>query len=762
MTDTRPIPAQTIRGRLAGAALIAVLAGASVAPVASADVDPVARGMAAAAMGNISPVPSPSGTAVGDTAAINAAFAKAGNGGTVRFPAGKTYLVGERCAGWPGSASGAVPALVDLNGSTIKLNPTVVKSTTTATATTGTTSVPVATGHGADFCAGDWVLLRDVYANKIYSYPAKVTAVSSDTLAVTAISMASGITVPSGGVIERVDAPLYIAAGGLPVRVTSGTVDGNLSNRSTQSQVWSYGDLLVVQGASRANVDHMHFLNGAVSGLGLDDSSYTAVTESHFENLAGIGLWPGGAGTQVDFIVAGNTFKNVFQFTGATTPTADQFGHTSSQGAIASSNGSLRTVIANNTVDTSTGYCISTIQSPYSYEYAITGNALKSCDMGAWQVRADGLATITGNFAMNSGHDTPYVPGAKETTQINTSGDAEVVVSSNVFFDTVLNVVNDSKKVAITGNYFSNPDLTNVTRNTNVNIVAALGLFNATTFSGSATIAGNTFVGPSGAVTNSLDLLRLSAAKHVAVTGNNFTGGWIGLSILSAATDITIFGNDFVDQSNSNSGAQNAAAILSGNIALTNVQIAHNNMTLETSGTAAWSGINLAAATYTNASVTDNGIHENGVTPASGSQGIVFTGTGAGLTLDSNRITMNSAGRNAIAASSASAALTLRDNTLNPAGVAFNIGSAAFQAVPLKPDTFANYPTCAAAYKGLKGTITDSSTSTFGATIAGAGGNIEPTTCNGTNWIVGQLAPANDNLPAGTVKLAKLGLSSPK
>ena len=45
-------------------------------------------------------------------------------------------------------------------------------------------------------------------------------------------------------------------------------------------------------------------------------------------------------------------------------------------------------------------------------------------------------------------------------------------------------------------------------------------------------------------------------------------------------------------------------------------------------------------------------------------------------------------------------------------------------------------PTCNSAAEGSRGSVTDATSSTWGATLVGGGSNHEPAYCNGTNWIV--------------------------
>jgi hypothetical protein len=59
------------------------------------------------------------------------------------------------------------------------------------------------------------------------------------------------------------------------------------------------------------------------------------------------------------------------------------------------------------------------------------------------------------------------------------------------------------------------------------------------------------------------------------------------------------------------------------------------------------------------------------------------------------------------------------------------------QTVKTKPVTLSQLPTAAMAGTGTRAFITDGSTATFGATVAGGGANIVPIYSDGTNWKVG-------------------------
>lgn len=65
-----------------------------------------------------------------------------------------------------------------------------------------------------------------------------------------------------------------------------------------------------------------------------------------------------------------------------------------------------------------------------------------------------------------------------------------------------------------------------------------------------------------------------------------------------------------------------------------------------------------------------------------------------------------------------------------------NFGNVVCTTVKTTPSTFAQLPS-PVGNAGARGYVTDSTVSTFGATVAGGGANQVPVWSNGTNWLVG-------------------------
>jgi hypothetical protein len=52
------------------------------------------------------------------------------------------------------------------------------------------------------------------------------------------------------------------------------------------------------------------------------------------------------------------------------------------------------------------------------------------------------------------------------------------------------------------------------------------------------------------------------------------------------------------------------------------------------------------------------------------------------------------------------------------------------------PVTFSRLPACTSSIEGARGAVSDSATSTWGATVAGGGSSHILAYCDGTNWTV--------------------------
>jgi hypothetical protein len=77
--------------------------------------------------------------------------------------------------------------------------------------------------------------------------------------------------------------------------------------------------------------------------------------------------------------------------------------------------------------------------------------------------------------------------------------------------------------------------------------------------------------------------------------------------------------------------------------------------------------------------------------------------------------------------------LTTLVSFLSTAFTSFTVSSY----IKTTPVTFGDLPSAASAGAGARAFVTDGSTATFNATIAGGGANVVPVFSDGTNWKVG-------------------------
>ena len=69
-----------------------------------------------------------------------------------------------------------------------------------------------------------------------------------------------------------------------------------------------------------------------------------------------------------------------------------------------------------------------------------------------------------------------------------------------------------------------------------------------------------------------------------------------------------------------------------------------------------------------------------------------------------------------------------------PSNVGFNSAFAAKQDWPMPSSTVAGLPACTSGLRGQWYMITDATTPTYNAALAGSGAVVVPAICNGTSW----------------------------
>ena len=610
---------------------------------------------------NYTTVPLATGNSLTDTAAINAAIAQAGAGGVVSFPPNQVYAI----RNYAGSYT-VIPRLVLGNGSTLKLDPVVSTTLASGTVVVGTTSLAVT--DSTVFNVGDSLAVSDGAGN--FTFPCIIHAIDlpSNTLTVSAITFAGGATINAGAnaVVIRNDNCLYFQwgaqTGSQAIEVSGFVFDGNSANRTVGRQ-WCNQQLLDFNGSpsypSQAWAHHNTFQHGPCDAFASNDMAYLKVTDNHFIDIFGNGTHPGGSGASVDVIIAENSFSNVTQATGTSTPTLPNYGHVTGYAAMCTSEGPKRLVIANNVVDGAAGCGFDGLNlTAYHTDFSITGNVFYNCTMGGFRVLTGKQAAIVGNIIENCGHETPYISGGHEVTYIGGGTPADVTISGNVFVESPFFIWNDSSKITVSGNNFTN--LVNVAGSV---IVAGLYITYSSTGCSKINVTGNNFRGPMTAAeltavaNNPLNGIQFVNGTNINIANNVISGYRLGIFANGGATglkNVAISGNVLQDQINS--GGTNAHGVLSSGSTLLGFSINNNQISRLNDTTATWIGIehNGPMTKVNNASISNNRITAE-VSPASGATGMTFGALSmAGFTINGNEIYLSGGTVGAIGFSGAS------------------------------------------------------------------------------------------------------------
>lgn len=590
------------------------------------------------------------GNHVTDTAAINAAFAAAGSGGVVIFPSDQTYRTYRK----PGTLT-TLPRLVKGNGCTLKLRDEVSTTLTGGPYSAGATSITVASSTGIS--AGDFLMISNASA---YIYPAYVSNVVGNTLTVTALAFASGASVTGGDPVSTSDRCLSIEAGedGY-VEVTGLTFDGNQANRPSNRR-WTAFSLVDVAGGAptyspKMWFHHNVFQNSACDALGAANIPYTVVSDNHFENIYGNGYHPGSsvAGSTVDHICTNNTFSDVFKYTGSTSPTLLQYGHVSGHGAIVTSQGPARYVVANNVVDVSKGYGFDGVDNSATTHITVTSNVFKDCKHGAFRAESatGSKAVFSGNVIQSCGQSGSVDTGsASEVTKIHSCTAADMVISDNVFDNSVFGIFGSSGQIVVANNTFNL-----------ITKVSASGETGALMLVGGSckdiVVTGNYFRGPrtaaeSTAVSDTpLTAIEAFGTVNLSVTNNIISGFRHGLANNgNSLTGLLISGNVFTDQVN-NGGTNAHGVLLSAATSLNGVSIVNNVITRQNETMGAWLGIEVGLITNMNGLLISGNLITSHVTGTH--TGITMgSNTGSGVSISNNTVKLFDAGDQSILVSS--------------------------------------------------------------------------------------------------------------
>jgi parallel beta-helix repeat protein len=590
-----------------------------------------------------------------DAASLNAALLAAA-GGVMRLPAGQTYVIGGKAS--QVLVNSAPPILIDGSGSTIQVTSAVVAATLSATASAGSTALVLQAGQGVLFAAGDRITLNAAaYATATYAR-ATVASVTGDTLNIAALTMDAGTTLAAGSFVQH-DNNLYIQQTGsialtaLPNTTLRNIVfDGNSTARIANGLRQSYSGNMLLQPVQVAmTIDNCTFKNAPCDAVEGSALPFFKVRNSHFENVFGNGIHPGGSlTTTTDVSIIGNTFSNVSQSTNATAPTIDQYGHAYQSGAIITSNGPKRMVVSGNIVDTASrwGFAASDVNDT---EITLTGNIFYLCGAGGFHLYTSGKNnTVSGNIIISSGQrDVAHATGFKESSVVRGTSTgttpSDTSITGNIFIDSPLLLDNDATDIVVTGNTFSAPSLTNVSGFTNVWLAGCIVIGNASSGTKNIKIADNKFRLPVNAV-DALDGIHHTHVTNLSITGNQIVGGRFGVYSSGVCTNLHINNNQFVDQSVSSGGGNPRAWTSSNMTAFKGLQFNDNHCVVQQLSALGWGAVDLAgnAPTAGTAAIKGNTIRV-GTRPTAGAFGIRFnqsaiTWSGFQVTVEGNMIEM--------------------------------------------------------------------------------------------------------------------------
>lgn len=622
-------------------------------------------------------VPEATGIAATDTANINAVFAEVGNGGIVEFPENQTYAIKNYVGGLiiPGKIIGNGSTLIAENQPYTNLN----------------VGQSITTGSNISFTVADATQLSNapfiVASNGAGSYtaPMTVSSIVGNTVTVSSASVIGTLSGTGVTVTPITNLMLFqiTDAEQISLEVTGFVFDGNATNR-TRNRQWSNDELLKIVGSTSIDtkiwIHNNIFKNAPCEGIAAADCTYLDVSNNHFENIIGSGVHPGGSGVDdhKDFVCTNNTFFNVYQLTGATSPTGTNYGHLTSMGAMCTSNGPGRATWQGNIVDTSTGYGLFAATNQYTHDYTINGNVFYNCTKGGFRCSGTGeRLTISGNEVYNCGHDSVDISGLTvETTAI--SGTAKkATISGNTFVDSQLWLGLDAGDISVSGNYFSG-----LNKQAGTNELALLSMAYSSSENQNIAITGNVFRLPKNstesAVVSNLpwNCINLSRATGVNIFGNVFTGGRHGINFMSSVyKGVSISGNVFHDQYNS--GGVNAHCINAGaTTTLHGMNVTGNQFYLSGAASTPWIAVEFGTAT----SCIGNMISNNNIsapTANTGSTGISIGSNTTGFMITNNQIYLGygASAIAAISAASAGASVVITNNAIRNSSPV-NYGSA--------------------------------------------------------------------------------------
>jgi hypothetical protein len=382
--------------------------------------------------------PRTSGGAVGDgvtddTLALRAAITAAGVGGTLRFPAGKTFLLSGRLVPLAGQTWRAY-------GATLKRSNQVSTATSTNIAA-GPSSTAITVTSAAGFSVG-----MDVTVFNGASYDPANHAITAIVGNVITVGTVFSVAFPAGGTLVSSSILVY-SAQAAQVAILGLTVDGNKANNTLLTQWENHKELDL-------------------------DGDRSVVRDCYVHDAQAEGITIGGISPVVDHCWVEDCNGNGIHFSGSTDgrATGNYVHHTNlggagvghNDGGIIFSNSTGDSIIAENYIDTGIA-SIGSIDSDANSSVVITGNICKNAttfaiDMNLPNVNA-GKVVIAHNLFYDCA---PLTIKNNNSSPTANTGPYRVSVAGNYFENTRLDVTR-AFDITITGNTIvSLTDTTNI------------------------------------------------------------------------------------------------------------------------------------------------------------------------------------------------------------------------------------------------------------------------------------------------------------
>jgi len=596
---------------------------------------------------------------VDDTAAIDAALAKAGAGGCIEFMQGKTYmtrgghelLTGQRVFGNKATVKKFAQATSVLN--------------TGVTYSAGAKTVDVATP--GNFKAGMWVTVTSplsalttegLYYSDTSKYkqckPARVLSVAGNTVTVDRtmdiISGGSFTLSAANGALLVENGPIFFSGKAwadygsfawatLPtaVEIYDLTIDGDRLN-NTEGAWWNVAAALELY-AHHLVIERCVVQNHASDAIVFSGKS-PRIRNCRFETIDGNATHPSSYdGTN------GTEDMHVFACSARDVLKTYKRGH--GYGAFIFSNNSYDAKYSDCHVDTCYGHGFGSGFNSTDARFVLSGCTVKNAS-GGFMLNDGAKASVTACVFENSRDETvSTLPnGLKPCSQIRAT--ADVVLSGCVLSDSPLVITSTTKFLSIVGNQFIGPTLGTPAGGAWSFLVEVVGDGTKE----SIAHIGNTYYGPAAGTISCFKVGQPS--QRFASSGNTYYRGGIGLAVYGASIAGRIDGDVFVDQYNYGvdlrpNAAGGALLHCSASVYLASGATANST----------WVGIRIDNASGTSARIAVNGSNVESARASGTNIAIGIYNASVGLTITGNVLRVAQAGDEALKAFAALDATSL-------------------------------------------------------------------------------------------------------